>query len=53
MKKTWLGQVFLSDRLEADETDFYTGIVNRPPEDSLAACTDVGDVDAERFQTIL
>jgi hypothetical protein len=51
-KKTWPSQVFLSERLEADEFQFKTGVVNRPPENFLAAGADVRDVDAEHFQAI-
>ena len=38
--------------LEADATEFHTGIVDRPPKDFLAAGTDVGHMDTEHFQTI-
>jgi hypothetical protein len=40
-------------RLEADEFYFQTGVVNRPPENFLAASANVGHVDAEHFQAIL
>ena len=42
----------VTQRLEADPAVLDTGIVDRPPENPLATSADVGDDDAEHFQTI-